>query len=40
MHEAWFADEDRVRKAVGLVDKPVVKFPNARDVNYQTTKLY
>lgn len=39
MHEAWFADEDRVRKAVGLVDKPVVKFPNASEVNYPTENL-
>ncbi|KAF7823973.1 putative E3 ubiquitin-protein ligase ARI7 [Senna tora] len=32
VHDAWFADEDRVRKAVGLLDKPVVQFPNAREL--------
>ena len=34
MHDAWFADEDGVRKAVGLLDKPVVEYPNAREVRY------
>lgn len=24
MHDAWFADEESVRKAVGLFEKPVV----------------
>ncbi|KAM7487017.1 hypothetical protein LguiA_003026 [Lonicera macranthoides] len=32
VHEAWFADEDRVRKAVGLLENPVVQFPNAREL--------
>ncbi|KAJ7980717.1 RBR-type E3 ubiquitin transferase [Quillaja saponaria] len=32
VHDAWFADEDRVRKAVGLLDKPVVQFPNASEL--------
>ncbi|KAL7176870.1 hypothetical protein ACSBR2_030248 [Camellia fascicularis] len=32
VHEAWFADEDRVRKAVGLLERPVVKFPNAKEL--------
>ncbi|KAJ1378827.1 putative E3 ubiquitin-protein ligase, partial [Sesbania bispinosa] len=32
VHDAWFADEDRVRKAVGLLEKPVVQYsPNARE---------
>lgn len=30
MHDAWFADEDAVRKSVGLLDKPVVEFSNAK----------
>lgn len=32
MHEAWFNNEEHVRKTVGLLDKPVVQFPNAREV--------
>ncbi|XP_059654357.1 probable E3 ubiquitin-protein ligase ARI7 [Cornus florida] len=32
LHEAWFADEDRVRKAVGMLEKPVIQFPNARQL--------
>uniref|UniRef100_A0A5B7C2E3 RBR-type E3 ubiquitin transferase n=1 Tax=Davidia involucrata TaxID=16924 RepID=A0A5B7C2E3_DAVIN len=32
VHEAWFADEDRVRKAVGLLEKPVIEYPNAREL--------
>lgn len=35
MHDAWFADEERVRKAVGLLEKPVVQSPNAREVRYK-----
>lgn len=34
MHDAWFADEEGVRKAVGLLEKPVVEYPNAREVRY------
>ena len=36
MHDAWFADEDQVRKAVGLLDKPVFENPNPnpREVRY------
>ncbi|KAL7128117.1 hypothetical protein ABFS83_14G294500 [Erythranthe nasuta] len=32
VHEAWFADEERVRKAVGILDKPLVKFTNSGEV--------
>lgn len=32
VHDAWFADEDRVRKTVGLLERPVVQFPDAREV--------
>lgn len=32
MHDEWFADEEKVRKVVGLLEKPVVQFPNAREV--------
>ncbi|KAF7133490.1 hypothetical protein RHSIM_Rhsim09G0029200 [Rhododendron simsii] len=32
VHEVWFADEDRVRKAVGLLERPVVRFPNAKEL--------
>ncbi|KAL9340100.1 hypothetical protein Peur_066319 [Populus x canadensis] len=32
VHDAWFADEDAVRKSVGLLDKQVVQFSNAREI--------
>ncbi|QHO30558.1 putative E3 ubiquitin-protein ligase [Arachis hypogaea] len=32
VHDAWFADEDRVCKTVGLLEKPVVQHPNPREV--------
>lgn len=32
MHDAWFADEEQVRKTVGLLDKPVFQNSNAREV--------
>ncbi|KAH9783718.1 putative E3 ubiquitin-protein ligase ARI7 [Citrus sinensis] len=32
VHDAWFADEDAVRKSVGFLDKPVVEFSNAREL--------
>ncbi|CAA3023341.1 probable E3 ubiquitin- ligase ARI8 [Olea europaea subsp. europaea] len=32
VHEEWFADEERVRNAVGLLEKPLVKFSNAKEV--------
>ncbi|XP_047307724.1 probable E3 ubiquitin-protein ligase ARI7 isoform X2 [Impatiens glandulifera] len=32
VHEAWFADENRVRKTVGLLEGPIVEFPNAREI--------
>ncbi|KAI7741644.1 hypothetical protein M8C21_017653, partial [Ambrosia artemisiifolia] len=32
VHEAWFANEDEVRKAVGLLDKTEIKPPKAREV--------
>ncbi|CAI9762847.1 unnamed protein product [Fraxinus pennsylvanica] len=32
VHEQWFADEGRVRKSVGLFEKPVVQFLNAKEV--------
>ncbi|KAA8527295.1 hypothetical protein F0562_034608 [Nyssa sinensis] len=36
VHEAWFADEDRVRKDVGLLEKPVVEYSNARELRELT----
>ncbi|XP_057460267.1 probable E3 ubiquitin-protein ligase ARI7 [Actinidia eriantha] len=33
VHEAWFADEDRVRKTVGLLERPVVQFSKAKELN-------
>lgn len=32
VHDEWFADEEKVRRAVGLLEKPVVQFPNAREL--------
>ncbi|KAI9082012.1 hypothetical protein K1719_036274 [Acacia pycnantha] len=32
VHEAWFANEEHVRRTVGLLEKPVVQFPNAREL--------
>lgn len=32
VHDARFADEDRVCKAVGLLERPVVEHPNLRKV--------
>lgn len=34
VHEAWFADEEKVRKAVGIMEKPLVKFSNSVEVSY------
>lgn len=33
MHDEWFADEEKVRRAVGLLERPVVEYPNAREVS-------
>lgn len=35
VHDEWFADEDKVRRVVGLLEKPVVKFPNGEEVSSQ-----
>ncbi|XP_015572195.1 probable E3 ubiquitin-protein ligase ARI8 [Ricinus communis] len=32
VHDEWFADEDKVRRAVGLLEKPVVEFPDGREM--------
>lgn len=32
VHDEWFADEEKVRKTVGLLERPVVMFPNAREM--------
>ncbi|GMH07609.1 hypothetical protein Nepgr_009449 [Nepenthes gracilis] len=32
VHDEWFADEQRVRKAVGLFERPVVELPNKREM--------
>ena len=34
MHDAWFADEDQVRKTVGLLEKPVFQNSNTREVRH------
>ncbi|XP_021721720.1 probable E3 ubiquitin-protein ligase ARI7 [Chenopodium quinoa] len=33
LHDQWFADEDRIRKSVGLLTKPVAMFSNANEMN-------
>lgn len=33
VHDEWFADEEKVRRAVGLLERPVVEYPNAREVS-------
>ncbi|KAL6279007.1 hypothetical protein ACE6H2_022608 [Prunus campanulata] len=33
VHDEWFADEEKVRRAVGLPEKPVVDYPNAQEHN-------
>lgn len=35
MHDEWFADEERVRKAVGLLEKRAVQFPDGEEVSSQ-----
>ncbi|KAM7278254.1 hypothetical protein ACFE04_005388 [Oxalis oulophora] len=32
VHDEWFADEEKVRNSVGLLDKPVVKFPHGKEM--------
>ncbi|MFS8006004.1 putative Zinc finger, RING/FYVE/PHD-type, E3 ubiquitin ligase RBR family [Helianthus anomalus] len=32
VHEAWFANEDKVRKVVGLLDKTDTKLPKCREL--------
>ncbi|KAL3507131.1 hypothetical protein ACH5RR_032513 [Cinchona calisaya] len=32
VHEEWFANEERVRKAVGLLEKPAVQSSNSKEV--------
>ncbi|KAK9997871.1 hypothetical protein SO802_017474 [Lithocarpus litseifolius] len=32
VHDEWFADEEKVRGSVGLLEKPVVEYPNAREL--------
>lgn len=32
VHDEWFADEEKVRKAVGFLERPVVEYPNASEL--------
>ncbi|XP_050241919.1 probable E3 ubiquitin-protein ligase ARI8 [Quercus robur] len=32
VHDEWFADEEKVRRSVGLLEKAVVEYPNAREL--------
>ncbi|XP_021772292.1 probable E3 ubiquitin-protein ligase ARI8 isoform X1 [Chenopodium quinoa] len=32
VHDEWFADEEKVRNTVGLLERPVIEFPNAREM--------
>ena len=40
MHEEWFAHEERVRLAVGLLEKPVVQSSNAKEVSYMALTTF
>ncbi|KAL5703024.1 RBR-type E3 ubiquitin transferase [Ranunculus cassubicifolius] len=47
VHDAWFADEEKVRKTVGLLEKPVVHYQNAKELtcgicfeNYPRSGIY
>ncbi|XP_004302175.1 PREDICTED: probable E3 ubiquitin-protein ligase ARI8 [Fragaria vesca subsp. vesca] len=33
VHDEWFADEEKVRKIVGLPEKPVIEHRNAKDLD-------
>lgn len=33
LHDEWFADEERVRRSVGLLSKSVILFPNDSEVS-------
>lgn len=33
VHDEWFADEEKVRRSVGLLEKPVVPFRDGREVS-------
>lgn len=33
MHEEWFADEERVRKSVGLLERPVIHLSKVKEVS-------
>ncbi|KAI4302072.1 hypothetical protein L6164_035289 [Bauhinia variegata] len=32
VHDEWFVDEEKVRRAVGLLQRPVVEYPNAKEL--------
>lgn len=32
VHDEWFADEERVRRTVGILEGPVVPTPDGREV--------
>ena len=36
VNDEWFADEEKVRGSVGLLEKPVVPFPDGREVSGTT----
>lgn len=40
VHDEWFADEETVRKSVGLLETPVVHFSNARDVRTSIISMH
>ena len=33
MHDEWFADEEKVRRSVGLLQKPVLRHSNELEVS-------
>ncbi|KAG0504028.1 hypothetical protein HPP92_004100 [Vanilla planifolia] len=38
VHDEWFADEENVRKVVGLLEKPV-EMPNARELQWEYNEV-
>lgn len=33
VHDEWFADEEKVRRTVGLLEKPVIDCRNVKEVS-------
>lgn len=40
MHDEWFADEEKVRTSVGLLEKPVLPHSNELEVSNLSLLFY